>query len=113
MLPSYYEIYWYLARGLCKFACCIFSKLKPKNKQTNKQTNKQKKKKKKHHTQKLRVQIRMLIFGFSCQAILKSCSVVARAFPGGQPAHPGPQIEEENEEKLRKDERKSRRMRKN
>ena len=40
-------------------------------------------------------------------------SGVARAFPGGRPAHPEPQIEEENGEKLRKDERKSRRMRKN
>ena len=40
-------------------------------------------------------------------------SGVARAFPGGRPAHPEPQIEEENEEKLRKVERKSRRMRKN
>ena len=40
-------------------------------------------------------------------------SGVARAFPGGQPAHPEPQIEEANEEKLRKDDRKSRRMRKN
>ena len=40
-------------------------------------------------------------------------SGVARALPGGRPAHPEPQIEEENEEKLRKDERKSRRMRKN
>ena len=39
-------------------------------------------------------------------------SGVARAFPGGRPAHPEPQIEEENEEKLRKDERKSRRKRK-
>ena len=40
-------------------------------------------------------------------------SGVARAFPGGRPAHPEPQIEEENGENLRKDERKSRRMRKN
>ena len=40
------------------------------------------------------------------------CSGVARAFPGGRPAHPVPQLEEENKEKLRKDERKSRRMRK-
>ena len=30
-------------------------------------------------------------------------SGVARAFPGGRAAHPEPQIEEENEEKLRKD----------
>ena len=40
-------------------------------------------------------------------------SGVARAFQGGRAAHPEPQIEEENEEELRKDERKSRRMRKN
>ena len=40
-------------------------------------------------------------------------SSVARAFPGGRSAHPEPEIEEENGEKLRKDERKSRRMRKN
>ena len=42
-------------------------------------------------------------------------SGVARAFPGGRPVHLEPQIEEENEEKLMKDERKStmRGMRKN
>ena len=40
-------------------------------------------------------------------------SGVARAFPGGRPAHSEPQIEEEKEEKLRKNQKKSRRMRKN
>ena len=34
--------------------------------------------------------------------VLLVFSGVARAFPGGRLAHPGSQIEEENEEKLRK-----------
>ena len=40
-------------------------------------------------------------------------SGVARAFPGGRVAHPEGQNEEENEEKLRKNERKHRKIRKN
>ena len=40
-------------------------------------------------------------------------SGVAKTFPGGRFAHPEAQIQEENEEKLRKYERKFRRMRKN
>ena len=39
-------------------------------------------------------------------------SGVARAFPGGRAAHPEDQNEEENEEKLRKNERSYRKMRK-
>ena len=45
--------------------------------------------------------------------MITTFSGIARAFPGGRPAHPEPQIEEENEERLRKDERKFRRVRKN
>ena len=41
-----------------------------------------------------------------------SYSGVARAFPGGRAAHPEDQNEEENEEKLRKNERSYRKMRK-
>ena len=40
------------------------------------------------------------------------CSGVARAFPGERAAHPEDQNEEENEEKLRKNERSYRKMRK-
>ena len=39
-------------------------------------------------------------------------SGVARAFPGGRVSHPKVQNEEENEEKLRKNEGKYRKMRK-
>ena len=39
-------------------------------------------------------------------------SGVARAFPGGRAAHPEDQNEEENEEKLRKNEKSYRKMRK-
>ena len=57
---------------------------------------------------------RKAVLGGSDTNRRNTCSGVAcRAFPGGRPAHPEPHIEEENEENLRKDERKSRRMRKN
>ena len=55
----------------------------------------------------------LLPFGILLTRLANLYSGVARAFPGGRPAHPEPQIEEENGEKFRKDERKSRRMRKN
>ena len=52
-------------------------------------------------------------FKFTHSFDFNNYSGVARAFPGERPAHLEPQSEEENEEKLRKDERKSRSMRRN